>query len=49
MSMAFFRPRILTYFGGFSVELHNNFYESIAWYHMGLPPKSFYDDIAKIL
>ena len=29
----FFRPTILTHFSGFSVGLHNNFSESIAWYH----------------
>ena len=34
MGIDFFRPKILTHFSGFSLELHNNFYEFIAWYHV---------------
>ena len=29
----FLDPKILIHFSGFSLELHNNFYEDIAWYH----------------
>ena len=30
-------------------SLHNNFYESIMYGTMGLPPDSFYNDFAMIL